>query len=254
VLIGAPVGDVIAEVAVAPGHRVAAGAVLLRLDTRVAEARLVVDRAAVASAAAALTTAQVALDQAEDRQRRARSDVDSVEELARRRFAVASAAAGIAQAEAAVAQARATLAASEVELERRTIRAPRAGTILRVDARAGEFAPAGRIDPPLVTLGDLSAMQVRIDIDENDAWRVRDGAKAEGAVRGNPGLRLPLQFERIEPYVVPKRSLTGLSAERVDTRVLQVIYRVARSDVPLYAGQQLDVFIDAGAATASTVP
>jgi hypothetical protein len=46
--------------------------------------------------------------------------------------------------------------------------------------------------------------------------------------------------------VVPKRSLTGDSTERVDTRVLQIIYKVERDDLPLFIGQQLDVFIDAG--------
>ena len=55
----------------------------------------------------------------------------------------------------------------------------------------------------------------------------------------------PLRFVRFEPFVVPKRSLTGDSTERVDTRVLQVIYRVERDDLPLFVGQQVDVFIDA---------
>jgi hypothetical protein len=52
---------------------------------------------------------------------------------------------------------------------------------------------------------------------------------------------------RFEPFVVPKRSLTGDSTERVDTRVLQIIYRVERDALPLFVGQQLDVFIDARA-------
>jgi hypothetical protein len=66
-----------------------------------------------------------------------------------------------------------------------------------------------------------------------------------GHVRGNADLKAPLQFVRFEPFVVPKRSLTGDSTERVDRRVLQIIYRVERDDVPLFVGQQLDVFIDA---------
>jgi len=66
-----------------------------------------------------------------------------------------------------------------------------------------------------------------------------------GHVRGNADLKASLQFVRFEPFVVPKRSLTGDSTERVDTRVLQVIYRVERDDMPLFVGQQLDVFIDA---------
>jgi HlyD family secretion protein len=74
---------------------------------------------------------------------------------------------------------------------------------------------------------------------------VRTGAHAMGHVRGNADLKAPLQFVRFEPFVVPKRSLTGDSTERVDRRVLQIIYRVERDDVPLFVGQQLDVFIDA---------
>ncbi len=50
---------------------------------------------------------------------------------------------------------------------------------------------------------------------------------------------------RFEPYVVPKRSLTGESTERVDTRVLQAIYSFDRGDLTIYVGQQMDVFIEA---------
>ena len=53
-----------------------------------------------------------------------------------------------------------------------------------------------------------------------------------------------LRFVRIEPFVIPKRSLTGDSAERVDTRVLQIIFELDRPEVPLYVGQQVDVFIE----------
>ncbi len=43
-------------------------------------------------------------------------------------------------------------------------------------------------------------------------------------VRGNPNLKTDLRFEYVENYVIPKRSLTGESTERVDTRVMQVVY------------------------------
>jgi hypothetical protein len=84
---------------------------------------------------------------------------------------------------------------------------------------------------------------VRADVDEKDAWRVRPGARGVASVRGNAEMRYELSFIRIEPYVVPKRNLTGDSAERTDTRVLQVIYRLPES-ARVYAGQQLDVFIE----------
>jgi HlyD family secretion protein len=50
---------------------------------------------------------------------------------------------------------------------------------------------------------------------------------------------------RFEPCVVPKKSLTGDSTERVDTRVLQVIFSFTQGDLPIFVGQQMDVFIDA---------
>jgi hypothetical protein len=67
---------------------------------------------------------------------------------------------------------------------------------------------------------------------------------AIGYLRGNKNIKTPLTFVRFEPYVVPKKSLTGDSTERVDTRVLQVIFRFERGDLPFYIGQQMDVFID----------
>jgi hypothetical protein len=67
-------------------------------------------------------------------------------------------------------------------------------------------------------------------------------------VRGDTRQKIPLEFVRFEPYVVPKKSLTGDSTERVDTRVLQVIYRIRDEKTPVYVGQQMDIYIDAPAA------
>ena len=244
VRIAAPLGDLITEVLVQPGAKVTAGAPLLRLDSRATKAQEAVQVAALKAAQAALQTALAARDEAKDNAGRAVGDLLSREENARRSFALLATEARVAEAEAAIQQAEAALQAVRIDLDRRTITAPRDGTILRVDARPGEFATAGRIDPALITMGDLDHLQLRVDIDENDSWRVIPGAQAEGSVRGNPALKSALEFVRIEPYVVPKKSLTGQSAERVDTRVLQIIYRFGRNDLRVYAGQQMDVFID----------
>jgi multidrug efflux pump subunit AcrA (membrane-fusion protein) len=149
----------------------------------------------------------------------------------------------IARAEVAAAEAR--VAATETELERLTVRAPVAGTVLQVNVRPGEYAPAGIPDEPLMLVGDTRTLHVRVDIDENDAWRVRPDAPAVAFVRGNKDLSTPLRFVHIEPYVVPKHSLTGASTERVDTRVLQLIYAFDRGQLPIYVGQQMDVSIGA---------
>jgi hypothetical protein len=95
---------------------------------------------------------------------------------------------------------------------------------------------------------------VRVDVDENDAWRVKPGSAASGVLRGNTSITFPLSFKRFEPYVIPKRSLTGESSERVDTRVLQVIYSFDRKELPLYVGQLVDVFIDSAEKLSENAP
>jgi len=68
--------------------------------------------------------------------------------------------------------------------------------------------------------------------------------KGRGFVRGDAGQPLTLKFVRIEPYAAPKKSLTGAGNERIDTRVLQVIYAIEASPRAVYVGQQIDVFLD----------
>ena len=98
---------------------------------------------------------------------------------------------------------------------------------------------------PLIMFGNVDMLHLRVDVDENDAWRIKTGAAAMASLRGSKDISTALKFVRFEPYVVPKMSLTGDSTERVDTRVLQVIYSFDRADRPIFVGQQMDVFIDA---------
>lgn len=147
-------------------------------------------------------------------------------------------------ARAELAQAEARVQAARTDLERLTVRSPVAGQILQANLRPGEYVPAGPAAEPLVLVGVVDRLRVRVDIDENDAWRFDPAAPAAAFVRGNPGLKTALRFEYVEPYVLPKRSLTGGSQERVDTRVLQVLYSFEREELPVYAGQQVDVYIE----------
>jgi multidrug efflux pump subunit AcrA (membrane-fusion protein) len=153
----------------------------------------------------------------------------------------------IAIAQAEVEAATAQVQATQTDIERLTVRAPVAGEILQVNIRVGEFAATGALPTPLLVMGDVNRLHVRVDIDENEAWRIATDAPAMAFVRGNRDLQTPLQMVRIEPYIVPKRSLTNDGTERVDTRVLQVRYSFERGFLPVYVGQQMDVFIQAPA-------
>lgn len=143
-----------------------------------------------------------------------------------------------------LAQAQAQVRRVQAELDRLTITAPIAARVLQCRLRAGEYAQAGQLANPLLLLGNVDQLHLRADVDEKDAWRVKAQAPATASVRGNPNQRFPLSFVRFEPYVVPKRNLTGDATERVDTRVLQVIYRLP-AETQLYVGQQMDVYIAA---------
>lgn len=146
-------------------------------------------------------------------------------------------------AKAEVTTAEAQVKRLETDIERLTMRAPVAGEILQVNVRAGEYAQVGTLARPLIVMGDTSRLNLRVDVDENEGWKVRADAPAQAAERGNSNQKVALEFVRFEPYVIPKKSLTGDSTERVDTRVLQVIYRFKDSKVPFRVGQQMDVFI-----------
>ena len=146
-------------------------------------------------------------------------------------------------AKAEITTAEAQLKRLETDIERLTMRAPVAGEILQLNVRAGEYAQVGTLAKPLIVMGDTSRLNVRVDVDENEGWKVRSDAPAEAAERGNSTKKVPLEFVRFEPYVVPKKSLTGDSTERVDTRVLQVVYQFKDAKVPFRVGQQMDVFI-----------
>ncbi len=198
----------------------------------------------------------------------------SQDDLSRRRFAVQAAegrlaaqAARVAEAQAAlahlragtwepvratqratVAQLQAQLVQAETTLERLTVRAPIDGTVLQVRVRTGEFAQAGILSQALMVLGDLKSLHVRVDIDESEAPRLTLGAPAQISLRGRGDTKVQASFVRVEPLMVAKRSLSGDITERIDTRVMQVLYRLDPAALPTRIGQLVDVYIDGRAA------
>ena len=235
IAIGTHLAGIVHRVYVSAGQYVNAGEPLFEIDNRHLRAQLELQRAAAAVAKAELADLENQLSRAEAL---ARQKVISLHELDRRRF-------GAQTLRARLTQAQAAISASETEIARSRVTAPIDGDILKVNVRVGEFAAAGPTADPLLLLGRLEPLHLRVDVDEQDAWRVESHAEAVAAVRGNPAQQTALEFVSFEPYVVPKRSLTGANVERVDTRVLQVIYRFKRDGIPIHVGQQMDVFIEA---------
>ncbi len=165
-------------------------------------------------------------------------------------------------AKAAVMQAEASVAQTRTELSRLRVGAPhmrwKKGTkgeeiaddegvefeVLQVNIRPGEYV-ANTPGTALIVLGRVGKLHVRVDFDENDIARFKPELTGTAKLRGNPDIGFPLKFARVDPYVIPKKSLTGANTERVDTRVLQVIYALDTKGKSLYVGQQMDVFLNA---------
>ncbi len=240
---------VVEKVHVQTDQQVKKGDTLITLDTRQLRAELAVAKAQVNEAEAALAVSRAEEAQARRNVEFARSLTDaramSDEERTQRELTLGTAQAKVKSNEATILRARTQIEVIETELARSVITAPRDATVLQMKVREGEYISTGTASTPWLVLGDMSVLHVRADVDEYEAWKVRSGSQATAQVRGNPSLAAQLEFVRFEPLVIPKKSLTGDATERVDTRVLQVIYRLQKP-VPaaLFAGQQMDVFID----------
>ncbi len=249
VAIGVPLPGLVTEVFVKVNDGVKKDQPLFKLDDRDLRAESLSTQAQREVAQAQIRVSEAQLGKLQSQLGRLSAVVDSRavsrDELENRKQDVI-----VAQAQLVAAQAQ--LAASEISLkrislliERLTVLAPRDGEIIQLNIRAGEYAATSPKNPAII-LGETNKLQVRADIDEQNATRIRKGQSAYGYLKGDPKITFPLEFIRVEPYVIPKVSLTGSSTERVDTRVLQVIYSLARpTDPPLYVGQQVDVFIEA---------
>jgi RND family efflux transporter MFP subunit len=248
IAISTPVGGAVSEVFVKVGDRVRAGDALFRLDSRDLEAQLAVRAALAAAAHAQVDEAQAALDQARDPLKRAQAlpagNAISLQDLASRRLTVDLDTAKLATARANAHTADAEVAETRIDLDRLTVRAPLAGDVLQLNVKAGEYAQTGALATPLLLLGDDENLHLRVDIDENDAWRLKAGTPAKAFLRGNSAIAFDVTFAYVEPYVLPKEELSGNSAERVDTRVLQAVYAFRKGDLPIYVGQQVDVYIE----------
>ena len=249
VAIGVPLPGLVTEVLVKVNDAIKKDQPLLKLDNRDLLAEQLSLQAQQEISRAQIGVSEAQLDKLETQLARLTSVTDSRavsrDDLDNRKLDVAVCQAQLAAAKAQLVAAETSLKRIALLVERLTVRAPRDGTIIQVNIRAGEYAATSPKTPAMI-LGDTDKLQIRADIDEQNATRIRAGQQAYGYLKGDPSVTFPLEFIRVEPYVIPKISLTGSSTERVDTRVLQVIYSLTRpAEPPLYVGQQVDVFIEA---------
>lgn len=245
--VGVFVSGIVATLNVNEGDKVKAGDILLTIDKRAAESDLAMKKQELASAIANQTAAKAQVDSESDLYKRyyeLKGGVGiSVNEQERQKFTTRRARAQWQQAVENVKTAEAAINSAKVFLEKHTVRAPIDGEVLKVRTTAGEFVNAGASAAPIV-VGKTDPLHLRVQIDENDLWRFNGKAEATAFLRSNKERKYQLKFVRVEPLVLPKSQLSGDAAEKVDTRIMEVVYEIIPiEDAPLYVGQQLDVFV-----------
>lgn len=216
---------------------------------------------------AALNRSRAVFEQRKDEWERisaaAKDNAASTTELQRVRFSMVAAEAEMHQAQAeldlvlsgawdrdvAVAEAkraaeRANIASLKLRKDRLTVRSPIDGTVLKRDIEPGEVTRTDHAQAAL-TLGNIEKLHVRAQIDEEDAPLLREGAAGKARIRGRSNVIMDLKMVRIEPLAIPKRQLTAVSTELVDTRVIEVVFEITGlPTLSIYPGQLVDVFLE----------
>jgi HlyD family secretion protein len=147
-----------------------------------------------------------------------------------------------AAAEADLALARARLAEARARLAKAVVRSPIDGVVLRKHMHAGESV-SDQVPLPIVTVADGSVMRVRAEIDETDVGRVRLGQRAYATADAFGERKFWGRVVRVGQVLGRKNVRTDEPAERVDTKVLEVLVELEDArDLP--AGLRVDVFVE----------
>ena len=249
----------------------AAQALLEELRAQPRKENLEVARAQVEMAQATLKTAQDTLDK---QQRSYKLDPESVSkdaldnainaqkvakanlEVVTRQYELTKAGAWVFDVRNQEKQAEAlakAYAASSALLAKYTVKAPSDGIVLSINATVGSYvSPQGAYDTytqgfdPVVVMGtSKGTLDVRCYIDEILIPRLPppDKMQAQMSIRGTT-TKIPLEFVRLQPYVSPKIELSNQRLEKVDLRVLPVIFRFQPpAGAQVYPGEMVDVYI-----------
>ncbi|MFO1252918.1 MAG: efflux RND transporter periplasmic adaptor subunit [Inhella sp.] len=232
------------ELHVREGSRVKAGSLLAKLDGADVQAQLAVAQAAVGQAQALAQQTLAQLRQAEVELRNAQAEAERAQALQKQGFispqaldasqrrldaaraAVAAAQAGAEQGRSGVAQARAQLGLQQVNAGFTEIRAPFDGVVLAKNANVGDlitpFSNAAGSQGAVLTLADLSTLEVEADVSESNLALVRKGQPVEITLDALPGRRFRGQVASIVPTVDRAKAtvMTKVQFEQLDERVL----------------------------------
>ena len=223
--ISADITGRIIEIPVEEGDQVRRGQLLVRIDPSLFDAQVARAEASLSSAEASALQARASRDQAKrayDRFASLRNqdqNLVSDEELetSRTNFEVAEAVANSARHQ--VDQAKAGLTDAQEQLAKTILRAPMAGEITRLAVEVGEVAVPGtfsRETALLMTVSDLSVIQVNVRVDETDVVRLHMWDSTEVTIDAFPDTTFVGRVTKIAKSSVQGASAVGTTNQAVD--------------------------------------
>ncbi len=235
----------VAKIMVAEGNNINRGTPMILINDVVQRATVEQQKSQIGLAEANLKSAQDQLD------KQRKSYELNPKSVSQYDLDNAKNAVNVAQANVEVVRKQYELA--QTVLSKYTVRAPADGTILSINIAVGSYISAqGSYDTysqgfaPIIVMGSSQTyIGVRCYIDEILISRLPPASqmKARMSIRGT-NINIPLEYVRVQPYVSPKIELSSQRTERVDVRVLPVIFRFERpKDLDVYPGQLVDVYI-----------
>jgi len=231
--VGSLVSGVISQINVESGESVKKGELLFSLNPKMITAQIAAQQAEIALENTKLKKAQHQFQIIQNFKKISPNMVKKREYTAVKD--------NVTQAAARLSVAKSKLNVLQKKLALYDVYSPIDGKVLESKLSIGKYFPK---NAALLIIGS-NKQNLRVDINEYDVWKFTPDTNAVAFVRGHPKLKIALKYLYTMPYVVPKKNLTGLSTERTDTRVLQVLYALpTKIDFPLFVGQQLDVFIE----------
>ncbi len=214
----------------AEGSRVKAGEVIARLDNRdvVAQAE---------SAQANVLAARAALLQTQAEERDAKVQLQRNEDLLAKGFVSQAtvdtakwrldrAVAGVANARATIGVAEANARNAQVAVDYTLVRAPFDGVILSKSANVGDmvtpFSSAADSKGAVVTMADMSTLEVEADVSESNLAKIKVGQPCEIVLDALPDVRFRGTISRMVPTVDRAKAtvMTKVKFDAIDARVL----------------------------------
>ena len=165
------------------------------------------------------------------------------DDLAKADAAVRLAEMQIREFDAQIIEAQTKVGEAQARLEKTIVRAPLSGVILRKRLKDGEsVAPENQTG--IVTIADVSALRVRVDLDETDVAKIRENQTAYITADAFGERRFAAKVIKIGQILGRKNFRTARPTEKVDTKILEILLELEKGqNLPL--GLRVDAFINA---------